>query len=174
MVLKCTRRRRNSRAAALWPPKRQHRILECVTRDSTVRRRLTDRISVARTAEQRPRLYALVCLAVTTVGCGSTPTASLDASVVSAYLERALDIMQQNSVNRYKIDWPPLRARAVERASGATRTAGTYSAFVSHSKNSVTTTRFLSGQAPPRPEKPQLSPVRYPTDSALPIWLATS
>ena len=63
------------------------------------------------------------------------PTASPDASPTSpteispqalAYLDEALDIMQQHSINREQIDWERLRARARSRAYGARTPEDTY------------------------------------------------
>ena len=46
-----------------------------------------------------------------------------------AYLESALVIMQQNAVNRSRVDWPALRARARARIAGAKRPTSTYAAI---------------------------------------------
>jgi len=46
-----------------------------------------------------------------------------------AYLDAALGIMERNSINRPRIDWPALRARARARISGAQRPANTYAAI---------------------------------------------
>jgi carboxyl-terminal processing protease len=55
----------------------------------------------------------------------STPTSriSLDAA---KYLNDALDIMQNNSINRHKIDWPTLRADILNAAADAKTPADTY------------------------------------------------
>ncbi len=42
------------------------------------------------------------------------------------YLTEFLDIIQENSINRYKINWGTLRAEAYQRASAAQTTADTY------------------------------------------------
>ncbi len=42
------------------------------------------------------------------------------------YLTEFFDIIQENSINRYKIDWETLRAEAYQRASAAQTTADTY------------------------------------------------
>ncbi len=41
-------------------------------------------------------------------------------------MNAALDIMQRNSINRYKLDWPSFRAAAVARISKAVTTRDTY------------------------------------------------
>ena len=132
-------------------------------------RKLKDRSSVARAAEQRLRLYALVCLAVTAVvGCGGGPTSN-DPAGASNYLETALNVMQENSINRFKIDWPTLRARAVERASGATTATGTYPAIRLALEELGDNHSSFVEPTPPSPEKGRNRP-----DSVLPIWLVTS
>jgi carboxyl-terminal processing protease len=45
--------------------------------------------------------------------------ASAAESPLATYLDAALDIMQQNSINREKIDWPAFRERAHERLTAA-------------------------------------------------------
>ncbi len=51
------------------------------------------------------------------------------SSVARAYLEQVLDIMQTNSINRYKIDWPAFRQRTLEQAGNARTTRDTYPAI---------------------------------------------
>lgn len=46
-----------------------------------------------------------------------------------AYFTAALDIMEQNSINRRKIDWPVFRATALGRIAGAQVPADTYTAI---------------------------------------------
>ncbi len=45
------------------------------------------------------------------------------------YLEQALDLMQQNALNKSSIDWPHLRAETLARAGHAKATADTYAAI---------------------------------------------
>jgi carboxyl-terminal processing protease len=45
------------------------------------------------------------------------------------YLEQALDLMQQNALNKSSIDWPHLRTETTARASHAKATADTYPAI---------------------------------------------
>lgn len=47
-----------------------------------------------------------------------------------AYLNSALDIMQRASINKYEIDWPLLRAQAIDSAAGAEARSETYPAIV--------------------------------------------
>jgi carboxyl-terminal processing protease len=46
-----------------------------------------------------------------------------------AYLDAALGIMEAYSINRIRVDWPALRARARARIAGAQRPANTYAAI---------------------------------------------
>jgi hypothetical protein len=41
------------------------------------------------------------------------------SSEVHTYLDRALDIMEQNSLNKTKVNWADLRAKAFTAAAGA-------------------------------------------------------
>jgi C-terminal processing protease CtpA/Prc len=45
------------------------------------------------------------------------------------YLNAALDIMENNSINRFMIDWPDFRQLTLERAGAAQTTADTYDAI---------------------------------------------
>jgi C-terminal processing protease CtpA/Prc len=45
------------------------------------------------------------------------------------YLNAALDIIQEQSLFRDRLDWPSIRAAAIERAEGAADPAGTYDAI---------------------------------------------
>ncbi len=47
----------------------------------------------------------------------------------NAYLRFALDIMQEHSINRDRIDWPRFRARVLARADGAVVSADTHPAL---------------------------------------------
>ncbi len=59
-----------------------------------------------------------------------TPTtASSISPEASAYLDDALDIMQEHSINRYQIDWAVLRQKAHARARDAQTLADTYDAI---------------------------------------------
>jgi len=60
--------------------------------------------------------------------CDAPPRPTSDAAL--AYLNNAIDIMQRGSINKYQVDWPSLRARAIEKAAGAQEPAETYSAIV--------------------------------------------
>lgn len=58
------------------------------------------------------------------------PTSNFSETLTpKQYLDLALDIMQNNSINRKRIDWVSLRARAHERASDAKTYADTYDAI---------------------------------------------
>jgi hypothetical protein len=66
-------------------------------------------------------------------GCGGEsgtgPPEEKISAAAESYLNAALDIMQAHSINRYKIDWPPFRARAFEEAGAAQVPADTYDAI---------------------------------------------
>jgi len=70
-------------------------------------------------------------IALVLAGCGDAPVEIVepDSRAAEAYLTAALDIMQANSINRYVVDWPTLRAGAETRISGATTPVGTYGAI---------------------------------------------
>ena len=63
-----------------------------------------------------------------------TPAASATIALeispaASAYLEAALDIIQNNSLHRQSVDWEALRASAFQRAQHAQTAADTYGAI---------------------------------------------
>jgi carboxyl-terminal processing protease len=70
--------------------------------------------------------------ALALAGCGgdgpTQPPTSMSPEA-GAYLERVLDIMQTNSINRLKIDWPSFRSRVIEAAGPAQSTGATYPAI---------------------------------------------
>jgi carboxyl-terminal processing protease len=70
----------------------------------------------------------LVSCSQTTTTPPATPTLTLSPQA-RAYLTAALDIMQQHSVNRKKINWTWLRQQAFALADGAKTPADTYSAI---------------------------------------------
>lgn len=57
-----------------------------------------------------------------------TPTTFTDVTP-EEYLANALDIMQQYSINRNRVDWSAIRAEAYEHAQGAQTPADTYGAI---------------------------------------------
>ncbi len=83
------------------------------------------------------RLHLLLLLLVvllasctqTSVSPASTPTPTLSAQA-RIYLTTALDIMQQHSVNRKKINWSLLRRQTFALANGATDPVDTYAAII--------------------------------------------
>jgi len=67
-------------------------------------------------------------------GCGGEtgtepPEEETISPTASLYLTAALDIMEENSINRYQIDWPPFRAEAFSVAGTAQSTSDTYDAI---------------------------------------------
>ncbi len=73
-------------------------------------------------------MVLLASCAQTTVSSASTPPPTLSPQA-RIYLTTALDIMQQHSVNRKKIDWTTLRRQTFALANGATTPEGTYLAI---------------------------------------------
>src|SRR5260221_3859674 len=73
-------------------------------------------------------MVLLASCAQTAIAPASTPPPSLSLQARS-YLTTALDIMQQHSVNRKKINWTTLRRQTFAWANGATTPAGTYLAI---------------------------------------------
>jgi len=55
--------------------------------------------------------------------------------IAKEYINSALDIMQNHSINRYKIDWTPFREKAFEFAGRAQETVQTYDAIKYALKN---------------------------------------
>lgn len=88
-------------------------------------------------------LVVLACgllVSCATNATGVSPTPSPSASVLltatpgispeaSVYLEEALDIMQEHSINRSSIDWDTFRAKVYDQASDARTPADTYDAI---------------------------------------------
>jgi carboxyl-terminal processing protease len=64
--------------------------------------------------------------APTRAGTGSNSDLSGEAE---AYLDAALDIMQQHAITRDQVEWPALRSRTYRRAYGARTAADTYRAI---------------------------------------------
>ncbi len=81
-----------------------------------------------------PALLLALSLTSACGGDGPTDPGAGKQTTVSALaladLNDALDLMQENSVNRYRIDWPALRDRAVQRAGTPRSTADTYPAII--------------------------------------------
>lgn len=75
-------------------------------------------------------MVLLVSCAQTSVSPASTPTPILSPQA-RLYLTTALDIMQQHSVNRKKINWTTLRRQTLAMANGATDPVDTYAAIIS-------------------------------------------
>lgn len=71
-----------------------------------------------------------------------------------AYLDRALDIMQERSINRDSVDWGNLREAVMRRARGAETTADTYDALRYAIRRLGDNHSLLR---PPRPEAQQRS-----------------
>jgi len=76
------------------------------------------------------RILALV-LIILLAACDSSSTDPEEGNTPKAqiYLSTALNIMQTHSIRKYEVDWPPLRAKALEMAKNAVTTADTYDAI---------------------------------------------
>jgi carboxyl-terminal processing protease len=75
------------------------------------------------------RLLLPLCLLL--AACSGDPSGPRErmSPEARAYLDAALDIMEENSIHRARIDWPELRERAVDHAGAAQTTAETYPAI---------------------------------------------
>lgn len=77
-----------------------------------------------------PATLAALLLSALSASCGGDATAPEAISPEArGYLNRALDIMEDNSIRRYEIDWVAFREQAVEDAGNAQTPAGTYYAI---------------------------------------------
>jgi carboxyl-terminal processing protease len=74
-----------------------------------------------------PSLILLAALAATCASAQESPEGISYAA--RTYLEQALDLMQQNALNKSSIDWPNLRTETLARASHAKTTVDTYPAI---------------------------------------------
>jgi Peptidase family S41 len=86
------------------------------------------------------RLGALVLTAVLAVGCGGsssnpaapgsgTAGAGNVSAVATTYLNEVLGLMQNNSINRARINWTDFRSQVFQRAQGAQIISDTYPAI---------------------------------------------
>lgn len=62
-------------------------------------------------------------------GSGQTPAPKEISPAAKAYLEAALDLIQENSVRKKSVDWNLVRQRALKAAAGAEVPADTYDAI---------------------------------------------
>src|SRR5688572_13791520 len=89
---------------------------------------MADRVS------RRVRLCVLAVLLLL-LGCGNDDGIAIppppldDAQRATAYLNELLDIMQRNSINRLKLDWPVFRATVLAAGKDAKSIAETYPAI---------------------------------------------
>ena len=80
-------------------------------------------------------LFLVLIMAGVLTSCGQTPTSPtltptpILSTQAKVYLTAALDIMQQHSVNRKKINWTTLRQQTFAIAAGAKTPADTYLAI---------------------------------------------
>ena len=73
-------------------------------------------------------ILALMSIA-SSAGSGQTPSAKEISPAAKAYLEAALDLIQENSVRKKSVDWNLVRQRALKAAAGAEVPADTYDAI---------------------------------------------
>jgi hypothetical protein len=132
------------------------------------------------------RLRACVCAALLGGACGNAPApAPTAAGVSSDYINGLLDVMQEHSVNRARLDWTAFRAQVIQRAQGAQTIPDLYPAISlalgllddHHSSYSTTSGTYLRNPtapsctaAPaPSPEIPaDIGYVRIPSCSGTP------
>ncbi|WP_231956679.1 S41 family peptidase [Actinoplanes sp. SE50/110] len=69
----------------------------------------------------------IVCVA--SAGCSHRSGPPQMSSAARAYLARALDLLQRNSIDAGAVDWPVLRAKAYEVAATAQTSTDTYEAI---------------------------------------------
>lgn len=100
-------------------------LCACVGNNSTPVQIAATEIPLVSTATLVPISAATIAPTATT-----SPTSNFSGTLTpKQYLDLALDIMQNNSINRNQIDWVTLRAKAHERANGAKSYADTYEAI---------------------------------------------
>lgn len=105
-------------------------------------------------------------------GCAAQPAAPPAAPMAPearALLDEALDLMQKHSMNRDKIDWPSLRAKARERAAGARRSRDVHPAIVAAAADLCDHHSFFvpAETDEPEPEEPSgPMPPRWTLDAA--------
>jgi carboxyl-terminal processing protease len=73
-------------------------------------------------------ILALMSIA-SSAGSGQTPTAKEISPAAKAYLEAALNLIQENSVHKKSVDWNLVRPRVLKAAAGAEVPADTYEAI---------------------------------------------
>ena len=78
--------------------------------------------------------WPALLLAATLLGCGaggtvSPPPPTPPSQLALDYTNAAVDLMQHNSINRYRIDWVALRATAIKRIGPALSSRDTYEAI---------------------------------------------
>ncbi len=66
-----------------------------------------------------PRTPSSVAFSLSAALTKSPTTSPSMSAAARKYLDAALDIMQRRAVNRAKLNWPAIRQRALDTASGA-------------------------------------------------------
>jgi carboxyl-terminal processing protease len=83
-----------------------------------------------RTVAPSLNVNVLRCLLLAYLACQCSPSPGAISKEASDYLNRALDVMRQDSVNRKQIDWRRLRSEARAYAKDAQTTQDTYPAIM--------------------------------------------
>ena len=81
------------------------------------------------TARKLSRTILALALIASANVAGQTPTANEATPPAKAYLQSALDIMQENSFRKKSVDWNLVRQKALKAAAGAEIPADTYEAI---------------------------------------------
>ena len=87
--------------------------------------------AIGRFQRRIPGRWACACAALLSTACGHAPapTASTSSPRPSAYVNEILNIMQDNSVNRDRVNWTDFRAQVTQTAQGAQTNADLYPAI---------------------------------------------
>jgi len=81
------------------------------------------------TARKLSRTILALALITSANVAGQTPSANEATPAAKAYLQSALDIMQENSFRKKSVDWNLVRQKALKAAAGAQIPADTYEAI---------------------------------------------
>jgi len=122
-------------------------------------------------------IVAFVVLATTLTSCNkgedpNSPIPSEQSPQAKAYLTELMDIMEKNSINRYKIDWVTFRSSVINKVPTAQTVADTYLgvmaalSFLSDNHSSFTTPagyKFM-GSTPTAIQIENIEPPTIPDD----------
>jgi carboxyl-terminal processing protease len=103
------------------------------------------------------------------MACGIAFASRLEAQSPEAiaYLNRAIDLMEKNSLHKKDIDWPTLRRDALARAGGSRSAIDTYAAI----REALTSLKdhhsFLQPPSPPSSQPSSFRPFELEPESSL-------